>query len=254
MEKSELDNFIRNTHFTGYQKIILPTGHIIPGNDRKPLADRMFPEEFEGKTYLDVGCYYGFFLHEAVRRGASRAVGIEADPGRFRISQKFASLWEGKIEVKEGLLEEVECDEQFDFVTFLNVLHHVVDPMMVMKHLARLCKGTLVVEFRQPVDYQFLYECFHKPGEIDTKNRSLFSKILYKARLQSERLIMAQVMKRVPMIGVASVDYDRSYFFSPKSFVNAFQVHMKLFRSIKFRRSLNSGQILAFCDCRPQEK
>ena len=48
---------------------------------------------------------------------------------------------------------------------------------------------------------------------------------------------------------VASVEYDRSYFYSPKAFVNAFQVHGKLFRGIEFRKSVKSGQILAFCDC-----
>ena len=176
LNQRELDEFIRNTQFTGYQKITLPSGQVIPGSDRRPLADKIFPKNFAGKTYLDVGCYYGYFLHEAIRRGASRAVGIEADQERFRISERLASLWGEKIEIKEGLVEEVDCKEQFDLVTFLNVLHHVADPMLVMKNLARLCKGTLIVEFRQPIDYQFLFECFHSPGKIDSKQRSLIGR------------------------------------------------------------------------------
>ena len=56
---------------------------------------------------------------------------------------------------------------------------------------------------------------------------------------------MARVMKRIPMIGVASDEYHRSYFYSPKAFANAFQVHGKLFRSVEFRPSLEIGQILA---------
>jgi SAM-dependent methyltransferase len=249
LDQTELDAFIENTHFTGYQKITLPSGRVIPGRDRKPLADKIFPDDFEGKTYLDVGCYYGFFLHEAIRRGASRAVGIEADPERFRILEKLAGLWNGKIEVIEGLVEEVDCTEQFDFVSFNNVLHHVTDPMLVMKRLVQLCKGTLIVEFRQPIDNQFLFESFHSPGETDSKQRSLVGKVLNKARLATERFFMARLMARIPMIGVASVEYDRSYFYSPKAFVNAFQVHGKLFRGIEFRKSVKSGQILAFCDC-----
>lgn len=254
MEQSDINEFIRNTEFTGYQKITLPSGEVIPGHDRKPLADKIFLADLEGKTYLDVGCYYGFFLHEGIRRGASRAVGIEADSERFRIASKLANLWGDKIEVLEGLLEEVDCTEQFDVVTFLNVLHHVSDPMQVMKKLASLCKGTLIVEFRQPLDNQFLFESFHSPGQTDSKQRSLIGKVFNRARLGVERFFMARLQNRIPMIGVASVEYHRSYFYSPKAFANAFQVHGNLFRSVEFRKSLSSGQILAFCDCRPHDQ
>lgn len=252
MEQSEIDEFIRNTSFTGYQKITLPSGQVIPGKDRKPLADRIFPEDFNGKTYLDVGSYYGFFLHEAINRGASRAVGIEADPERFRISQKLATLWGGKVEILEGLIEEVECSEQFDVVTFLNVLHHVTDPMRVMKRLASLCKGTLIVEFRQPVDNQFLVECFHSYEQTKPEQQSALGKKFRKARMKIERRFMNWIMKRIPMIGVASIQYHRTYFFSPKAFYNAFVVHEKLFRDVEFRPSLKKGQVVAFCDCRPE--
>lgn len=76
----------------------------------------------------------------------------------------------------EGCVEEVECSEQFDVVTFLNVLHHVTYPMLVMKKLAILCKGTLIVEFRQPVDNQFLVECFHTYDETKAEQQSAVGK------------------------------------------------------------------------------
>ena len=252
MDTSELDTFIRETEFTGYQKVTLPDGTVIPGRDRMPLADKIFAESMEGKTYLDVGCHYGFFLHDAVRRGASRAVGIEADARYFAVADKLAGLWDGKVQIHEGLAEEVDIDEQFDVVTFLNVLHHVPDPMRVMEKLASFCKGTLIVEFRQPIDKQFLIECFHSPGKTVAAPKSLIGK-MYKGGLYAiERFFMKRIMNRVPMIGVASVEYHRSYFYSPKAFVNAFQIHGKLFRSVEFRPSLTSGQMLAFCDCRPE--
>jgi len=253
MDKTEIDRFIRDTEFTGYQKITLPSGEVIPGRDRKPLADKIFAESLDGKTYLDVGCYYGYFLHDAVRRGASRAVGIEADAERFGIAKKLAGLWDGKVDILEGLAEEVDIDEKFDVVTFLNVLHHVTDPMQVMKKLASFCKGTLIVEFRQPIDNQFLVECFHSPGKTTAAPKSFIGKLWKGGIYAIERFFMARIANRVPMIGVASVEYHRSYFYSPKAFVNAFQVHGKLFRSVEFRRSLTSGQMLAFCDCRPAE-
>lgn len=50
-------DFVRDAHFTGYQKITLPLGDVIPGEDRGPLADKIFPADFAEKTFLDVGCY-----------------------------------------------------------------------------------------------------------------------------------------------------------------------------------------------------
>ena len=255
MEKTEIEEFIRTTDFEGYQKITLPSGDVIPGQDRKPLANKIFPENFEGNTYLDVGCNYGFFLHDAIRRGASRAVGIEADSERFRIAKQLAGLWGDKIEVMEGLLEDADCTERFDVVTFLNVLHHVKDPMQVMKKLAGLCKGTLIVEFRQPVDDQFLFECFHSPGKIDPGQRSLIGRshrkkiklligrLIKRSRLEVERFFMARIMKRVPMIGVASVEYHRSYYYSPKAFANEFLVH----GNYRQKSTINIENVKHFC-------
>ena len=65
MENTEVEDFIRNTRFTGYQKITLPSGDVIPGDDRQPLADRIFPEDFEGKTYLDVGAVCLFSIRSS---------------------------------------------------------------------------------------------------------------------------------------------------------------------------------------------
>jgi hypothetical protein len=62
---------------------------------------------------------------------------------------------------------------------------------------------------------------------------------------------MERLTRQLPIIGVGSVEYHRSYFFSQAGFRNMFQVHNALFRQIDFRSSLNRGQTLAICDCRP---
>src|SRR4051812_5301551 len=64
---------------SGYQRLVLPGGQVVPGVDRSDVADRVFPADLTGRSVLDVGCYYGYFLHEAARRGARRAVGVEPD-------------------------------------------------------------------------------------------------------------------------------------------------------------------------------
>jgi len=246
----DVDDFIARTEFSGYQRITLPDGRVIPGADRSPTADLVFPADLAGKSVLDVGCFYGFFLHDAVRRGARRAVGIEADPERFRISSTLAPLWNGKIEVHEGLLEQVTLKEKFDVVLFLNVLHHVGDPLAVMRKLATLCRGTLVVEFRQPHDPQFVKECLHGPIDPTKPKPSLARRLAGRAASAFEAPVMELLTSRLPIIGVGSVEYHRSYFFSRAAFRNTFVVHNRLFRSVEFRPSLTRGQALAFCDCR----
>jgi SAM-dependent methyltransferase len=240
-----IDRFIAETTFSGYQRVILPNGRIIPGVDRSPAADLVFPDDLAGKSVLDVGCYYGFFLHDAVRRGASRAVGIEADPERFRIASALAPLWDGKIEIHEGLLEHVELSEKFDVVLFLNVLHHVKDPVPVIRKLAGMCRGTLIVEFRQPHDSQFVSECFHQQA----RGSSLWKRSSRRVRLALETRLVERVTRHLPVIGVGSVEYHRSYYFSRAGFRNMFQVHNRLFKSVEFRSSITRGQALAICDC-----
>jgi SAM-dependent methyltransferase len=245
----DIDRFIAETKFSGYQRVVLPNGRIIPGADRSPAADLIFPAELRGKSVLDVGCYYGFFLHEAIRRGASKAVGIEADPERFRIASTLARLWEGKIDVHEGLLEDVELEEKFDVVMFLNVLHHVKDPVPVIRKLASFCRGTMIVEFRQPHDPQFIAECFHGGRETGTGQRSLIGRGSRRIRMAIETRLVERVTRHLPIVGVGSVEYHRSYFFSQRGFRNMFQIHNQLFKSVEFRPSTSKGQTLAFCDC-----
>src|SRR5688500_4813236 len=63
-----------------YQKIDLPYGLSTKGHDRSATARQIFPQDLTGKTVLDLGCSFGFFCFEAVKRGASRVVGFDVDP------------------------------------------------------------------------------------------------------------------------------------------------------------------------------
>lgn len=245
----DIEAFIDGTEFSGYQRITLPDGRVIPGRDRSPTADLIFESDLTGKSVLDVGCFYGFFLHEALRRGARRAVGIEADPERFRIASILARQWGGSIEIREGVLEQVELDEEFDVVLFLNVLHHVRDPIEAMRKLATLCRSTLIVEFRQPHDPQFVQECFHGPLDPGEPKPSFLRRLARRAALAVEAPIVELATRHLPIVGIGAVEYHRSYYFSRAGFRNAFMVHNRLFKSVEFRPSLTRGQALAFCDC-----
>lgn len=242
--KSQVDEilqFVKTADFSGYQKLTLPDGTVIPGQDRSVLADLLFPERLDGKTVLDVGCYYGYFLHNAVQRGAARAVGIEADPARYAIASKLAPLWGDKVDVLPGIIESVDLAEQFDYVLFLRVLHHVADPAAVMRRLVSSCRDQLIVEFREPHDPQFIAHA--RSGRMQSV--SALDRISDRVHSRLYRWLT----HGLPIIGVGSAAYHRGFYLNRKAFRNMFCVHHQLFTQVTFTDSSEQGSSLAFCQC-----
>ncbi len=234
--------FVNETQFTGYQRLALPNGHVIPGQDGRPLADLIFPERLDGKTVLDIGCYYGYFLHNAVERGAARAVGIEQDAGRVHIAQTIAPLWDGKVEVRLADVQTEDLGETFDYVLLLKVLHHLIDPIAVVKRLASLCRGTMIIEFREPWDPQFMLHA--TLGRLEYA--SPFQRVWMRVRSGLHRWLTDDI----PLVGVGSTPYHRVYYPNRKAFRNLFVVQHEIFKEVRFERSPGgrSDGIVAFCE------
>src|SRR5687768_14560053 len=105
--EEEVRHFLATVRFSGYQGVTLPFGLSVPGRDLSAEAAAIFPDDLSGATVLDVGCYYGFFAHEAVRRGAVRVVGIEMDAERARIAHEIARLKGDVVEIWNGDLMQL---------------------------------------------------------------------------------------------------------------------------------------------------
>ena len=75
-----------------YQNIDLPYGLSTGGTDRSPTARAIFPDDMTGKTVLDLGCKFGFFCFEALKRGAKRAVGVDVDPYSLERARRRGGL------------------------------------------------------------------------------------------------------------------------------------------------------------------
>lgn len=129
-----------------YQRIELPYGLTTDGEDRRETADIILPERMDGKTFLDVGCFLGFFEHEVLRRGAKRAVGIDIDPDRLRQARGLAECLGLPVEFHRKDLEHDELPGKFDTVICLNVLHHVYNPVSAIDRLLNATNERLVLE------------------------------------------------------------------------------------------------------------
>jgi 2-polyprenyl-3-methyl-5-hydroxy-6-metoxy-1,4-benzoquinol methylase len=130
---------VKNTHFgkaknQPYQTI----GDLHGSRDMKYRFKFMnIPENFEGKTVLDIGCNMGMVCMEAKDRGASRVVGVDYDKKIITTAKKFfkENNCDGELyqfNVNDGLqaLQKLIGDDQFDYVFALAIWGTVKKPIL----------------------------------------------------------------------------------------------------------------------------
>ena len=161
-----------------FHRIDLGHGIVTPGDDDSPkkLAQLGLPRTLEGKTFLDIGAWDGFFSFEAERRGASRVLATDS------------FVWKGNVpgKSKEGFLtarsllgsrvEDMEIDAMdispervgmWDVVLFAGVLYHMIHPMLALERAASVTKELLIVE--TATDLEFVQRpaiAFYPGGEL----------------------------------------------------------------------------------------
>ncbi|AYB47121.1 class I SAM-dependent methyltransferase [Paenibacillus lautus] len=154
--KEEVINFfqdgISSPMFKTYVEYALRS--IDRGNKMVEKYHSYLSENFE---YLDIGCAYGGSVIAMINAGASRAVGIDVDNKLLEL----ASIQADNYEVGDRSLflnvdlqdcEQVSSLGNFDFITCIDVLEHVLDPRKSIESLALLCRtnGKLIVDIPNP--------------------------------------------------------------------------------------------------------
>jgi 2-polyprenyl-3-methyl-5-hydroxy-6-metoxy-1,4-benzoquinol methylase len=102
---------------------------------------RQFCPDLSGKTLLDVGSGYGFFLDGIRNSGAQRIAGVELSQ-----AQRKYSVDELKLETFAEL-DALSGNDKFDIITIFEVIEHIPSPaefiMEVCEHLK--VGGSLIV-------------------------------------------------------------------------------------------------------------
>jgi len=223
VSKEDVINFLNKTDLKEYQSINLPFGLQTPGMDRSKSADIVFKHSVKDKSVLDIGCKYGYFCHEAILRGATVVNGVEISNTNVEIAKKIVELWGRDIEIIEGDFLETDLNEKFDVVLFLNVLHHIISPVSILKKVSRCTNELAVVEF---------------PTILDS-HTGLFTlkKIIYKLFFNS-----------FPLIYLGDQKYHRLWYFSKPAFENLVIDQLSLFKRVIFASSpRKKGRTIAFC-------
>src|SRR5580765_5162991 len=188
--KEQIEQILRDEPFE-YHRVELPFGLHTPGRDRSATRDLIFPESLQGKSVLDVGCALGYFCFEAEARGASRVIGTETRESRVRQALRIGQIRGSRVEFRLADIERVPIEGRFDYVLLLNVLHHLRDPLSVLRHLAAITNERFVIEF---------------PTLADPKFR------------KASGTVFAGLLNRLPLIGVGSPTMaDQTFLFSPRA-------------------------------------
>ncbi|HME89453.1 MAG TPA: methyltransferase domain-containing protein [Chthoniobacterales bacterium] len=224
--KEEIEKILHEEHF-GYHRVNLPYGLHTRGRDRSQTRDLIFPESLAGKSVLDIGSALGYFCFEAEAKGATRVLGAELDPERFRQACLLKKIIGSEVQFLQRDILLQSLDEQFDYVCLLNVIHHLDEPIRAIHQLAALTRERLIIEF---------------PTIEDAKFR------------KTTRIRFPKHYNRLPLIGVSSKkgtskkpDGGQTFVFTAPAMFRILQDHRALFRSVKIVDSPVPGRKIALC-------
>jgi len=111
------------------------------------------PEDMSGMSVLDVGCNAGYIALEAAKRGASRVVGIDANAAYIEQARFCARVLDADIEYEVMSTRSMDALEgKFDFVFFVGLLYHLVDPIEGIAAIVGKTQGKILCESAVMVD------------------------------------------------------------------------------------------------------
>lgn len=105
--------------------------------------------DLNGKSVLDIGCGSGRYMFESIRRGAAKAVGLDAAAGALAMAGNTASNLgvEDQVELIETDFMDFDTDKKFDVIFAVGYFDYVLDPVAHLKRIIRLSNGMLYASF-----------------------------------------------------------------------------------------------------------
>lgn len=128
------------TNKIGYQTFYDQAGD---SDSHKKLNCLRIPNNLDGMSVLDIGCNEGYFCIEAVKRGASRVVGVDANGEIIKKAIKRCR----EVEYINSTWWDL-TEEKFDLILFLSAVHYETDQFKLFSFLLSRLKqnGKLILE------------------------------------------------------------------------------------------------------------
>jgi len=213
-------NFILTTNHFEYQQVYVSASQATQGQDRSGTL-QLLDDDLTGKTMLDIGCAYGYFCFEAEKRKAARVVGTELKRHRFLGANILKEILGSRCEFYFQDIFTNPVKEKFDIVLFLNVIHHLHEPMAALRIASNLTREKMIFEFPTLSDEKFL------------------------ATLPAG----TSIDPRLPLIGVSLIaEQGQTFLFNEEAVRRILMEQNKLFRRIDFQPSpMAAERSVAIC-------
>ena len=206
--EQDIDYIIKTNRFE-YQQIQVSLAKTTAGQDRSGTL-QLLDADLSGKTLFDIGCAYGYFSFEAEKRNAKRVVGTELKRHRFLGCNILKEIIGSNCEFYYQDVFTNPVQGQFDIVLFLNVIHHLHEPIRALRIAAGMAKEKLIMEFPTLSDEKFRATLPHNVS-IDPS---------------------------LPLIGVGMLSSQgQTFLFSEEAIRRIFMDQNKLFSRIEFQPS-----------------
>ncbi len=131
-------------------------------------SDAKARHPLSGKTVLDVGCGAGLLCEPLARLGGA-VIGVDAAPENIDAAQAHAALSRLSIDYRAGEIAAQGLG-QFDVVTCMEVIEHVMDPAAFVAELIRHLRpeGLLLLSTpnRTAASRVFLVEAAERLGQV----------------------------------------------------------------------------------------
>lgn len=173
MDKQEALRFCHKYHNRQfYQPVIFVPGSIeITGkwHDATIEMSKFILNNIKDKSLLDLGCHNGYFLHEAIRSGASKAVGVDHDPIEIGIAQEINKIFQDGAEIYQDSIENFVPKQKFDIILMFNILDVLDDPLNAIVRYLEFTKTCLFIEHEDHHESFFPYP----PTQIAQSRRAV---------------------------------------------------------------------------------
>lgn len=244
--ENEISEFVDSEDLK-YQRIELPYGIKTPGEERTETINLVRNELKKGQTVLDIGSFLGLFCIASLQQGASKVTGLELNKEKLRQAKQIAEFLQLKPKYLRLDVEEYPRLDKHDLVLCLNVLHHLRNPIGVLRYLALHTNDTCIIEaaqfgIREATKFVMRdIKSFIKSWTRDWKS------------LQTSRILLGfipAIIKNTSAAFIAPYSPNtslRTFFFSKAALDTILNSHMKLFSSVKIKKSNFKDRYFIVC-------
>jgi SAM-dependent methyltransferase len=97
------------------------------------------PEDWRGLAFLDVGCGMGRNSYWPMTYGAARGLAIDVDDRSLAAARRTLAAF-ADMRVEERSAYEIGCEDEFDLVFSIGVVHHLEHPELALANMVKAAK------------------------------------------------------------------------------------------------------------------